>query len=107
MQNSDIIRNRLKINLAISEANAFLEIQKKYGSFDSYIWSFVQGKPKVNKIKNRGKILVLTNKTEKMSKSLKKSGFNFVGPTICYAFMQVVGIVNDHEIGCFRWSEVQ
>ena len=107
MQNSDIIRNRLKINSAISGAKAFLEIQKKYGSFDSYIWSFVQGRPKVNKIKNIGEISVFTNEAEEMSKSLKKSGFNFVGPTICYAFMQAVGMVNDHEIGCFRWSEVQ
>jgi len=107
MQNSDIIRNRLKINSAISGAKAFLEIQKKYGSFDKYIWSFVQGKPKVNKIYNLREIPVFTNEAKEMSNSLKKDGFNFVGPTICYAFMQAVGMVNDHEVGCFRWSEVQ
>ena len=107
MQNSNIIRNRLKINSAISGAKAFLEIQKKYGSFDKYIWSFVQGKPKVNKIYNLREIQVFTNEAKEMSNSLKKDGFNFVGPTICYAFMQAVGMVNDHEVGCFRWSEVQ
>ena len=100
MQNSDIIRNRLKINSAISGAKAFLEIQKKYGSFDKYIWSFVKGRPKVNKIKNLREIPVFTNEAKEMSNSLKKDGFNFVGPTICYAFMQAVGMVDDHLVEC-------
>jgi DNA-3-methyladenine glycosylase I len=107
MNNSNIIRNRLKINSAISGAKAFLEIQKEYGSFDRYIWSFVQDKPKVNKIKKMKEIPVFTNEAKELSEDLKKKGFNFVGPTICYAFMQAVGMVNDHEIDCFRWKEVQ
>ena len=107
MNNSNIIRNRLKINSAISGAMAFLEIQKEYGSFDKYIWSFVQDKPKVNKIKKMKEIPVFTNEAKELSEDLKKKGFNFVGPTICYAFMQAVGMVNDHEIDCFRWKEVQ
>ena len=107
MQDTQIIRNRLKINSAISGAMAFLEIQKEYGSFDKYIWSFVQDKPKVNKIKKMKEIPVFTNEAKELSEDLKKKGFNFVGPTICYAFMQAVGMVNDHEINCFRWKEVQ
>ena len=107
MNNSNIIRNRLKINAAISGAKAFLKIQKKYGSFDRYIWSFMKGKPKVNKIKNIKEIPIFTNKAKELSIDLKKKGFSFVGPTICYAFMQAIGMVNDHEINCFRWKEVQ
>ena len=107
MQDTQIIRNRLKINSAISGAKIFLEIQREYGSFNRYIWSFVQGKPKVNKIKSMKEIPIFTNEAKELSIDLKKKGFNFVGPTICYAFMQAVGMVNDHEIDCFRWKEVQ
>ena len=107
MQNTQIIRNRLKINSAISGAKAFLEIQKDFGSFDRYIWGFVNGKPINNKINQMEEIPAVTKESEKMSKDLKKRGFKFVGPTICYAFMQAVGMVNDHEVGCFRWEEVQ
>ena len=107
MQNTQIIRNRLKINSTISGAKAFLEIQKEFGSFDKYIWSFVNGKTIINNINQMEEIPSITEESEKMSKDLKKRGFNFVGPTICYAFMQAVGMVNDHEVGCFRWEEVQ
>ena len=107
MNNSNIIRNRLKINSAILGAKAVLEIQKIYGSFDKYIWSFVKEKPKINNIKHMKEIPTFTNDAKKLSADLKKRGFNFVGPTICYAFMQAIGMVNDHEIDCFRWKEVQ
>ena len=107
MQDTQIIRNRLKINSTISGAKALLEIQKDFGSFDKYIWSFVNGKTIINNINQMEEIPSITEESEKMSKDLKKRGFNFVGPTICYAFMQAVGMVNDHEVGCFRWEEVQ
>ena len=107
MQNTQIIRNRLKINSTISGAKAFLEIQKDFGSFDKYVWSFVNGKTIINNINQMEEIPSITEESEKMSKDLKKRGFNFVGPTICYAFMQAIGMVNDHEVGCFRWEEVQ
>jgi DNA-3-methyladenine glycosylase I len=107
MQNTQIIRNRLKINSTISGAKAFLEIQKEFGSFDKYIWSFVNGKTIINNINQMEEIPSITKESERMSKDLKMRGFNFVGPTICYAFMQAVGMINDHEVGCFRWEEVQ
>ena len=107
MKNTQIIRNRLKINSTISGAKTFLEIQKDFGSFDKYIWSFVNGKTIINNINHVEEIPSITEESEKMSKDLKKRGFNFVGPTICYAFMQAVGMVNDHEVGCYRWEEVQ
>ena len=107
MKNSEIIRNRLKIKSVVSGAKIFLDICKEHGSFDKYIWSFVQGKPKVNRFKNLQEIPVTTDTAMEMSKDLKRKGFKFVGPTICYSFMQAVGMVNDHEIGCFRWKEVQ
>ena len=107
MQDTQIIRNRLKINSAISGAKALLEIQKDFGNFDKYIWSFVNGKTIINNINHVEEIPSITEESEKMSKDLKKRGFNFVGPTICYAFMQAIGMVNDHEVGCFRWEEVQ
>ena len=107
MQDTQIIRNRLKINSAISGAKALLEIQKNFGNFDKYIWSFVNGKTIINNINHMEEIPSITEESEKMSKDLKKRGFNFVGPTICYAFMQAVGMVNDHQVGCFRWDEVQ
>ena len=107
MQDTQIIRNRLKINSAISGAKALLEIQNNFGNFDKYIWSFVNGKTIINNINHMEEIPSITEESEKMSKDFKKRGFNFVGPTICYAFMQAIGMVNDHEVGCFRWEEVQ
>ena len=107
MQNTQIIRNRLKINSTITGAKALLEIQKDFGSFNKYIWGFVNDKPIINNINQLRDIPTFTRESEEMSKDLKKRGFNFVGPTICYAFMQAIGMVNDHEVGCFRWEEVQ
>ena len=101
-----IIRNRLKIESAISNASAFLAVQKECGNFASYIWQFVGGKPKVNAIRSLKDIPATTPESDAMSKALKKRGFRFVGSTICYAFMQAAGMVNDHAIGCFRHAEL-
>ena len=106
LKNEGIIRNRLKIASAVSNAKAFLKVQKEFGSFDSYIWSFVNGKPIVNKFKGLGDVPAKTDVSDAISKDLKKRGFNFVGSTIMYAFMQAVGIVNDHTVTCFRYKEV-
>lgn len=106
MSNAGIIRNRLKIKAVISGAKGYLEIQKEFGSFQKYIWKFVGGKPIVNKWKTLKEIPVFTPEAEAMSKDLKKRGFNFVGPTICYAFMQATGMVNDHTVDCFRYKQV-
>lgn len=100
--NEGIIRNRLKIQAAITNAKAYLAVKKEFGSFSDYIWQFVEGKPLVNKPKGRGQVPAKTALSDKMSKDLKKRGFKFVGSTICYAFMQAVGMVNDHTVGCFR-----
>ncbi len=107
MGNSGIIRNRRKITAAITNAKAVLEIQKEFGSFDKYIWQFVGGKPIQNTLKSIEDMPSFTPESEKMSKNLKKRGFKFVGPTICYAFMQAVGMVNDHVKDCFRRSEIE
>ncbi len=107
LQNPGIIRNRLKIESTIRNAKSFLEIRKKYGSFNNYIWSFVDGKPLVNRWNNLKDLPAKTDLSDRMSRELKKAGFNFVGSTICYAFMQAVGMVNDHTIDCFRYQEVQ
>lgn len=104
--NEGIIRNRLKIKSAIQNAQAFLKIQKEFGSFDKYIWQFVGGKTKINKVKTLKEIPAKTEESDAMSKDLKKRGFNFVGSTICYAFMQATGMVNDHITSCFRYKEV-
>lgn len=106
LQNEGIIRNRLKINAAITNAKAFLNVQKEFGSFDKYIWSFTKGTTIVNKWKNLSEVPTSTPEAEAMSKDLKKRGFKFVGPTICYAFMQATGMVNDHTTDCFRYGEV-
>ena len=106
MENKGIIRNRLKINSAITNAKAFLKEQKEFGSFDKYIWKFVNYKPIINKFKDLSKLPASTKESDEMSKDLKKKGFKFVGPTICYAFMQAVGMVNDHTIDCFRYDEI-
>ena len=104
--NPGIIRNRLKIASAIRNAKAFLSIQKEFGSFDSYIWQFVGGKPRVNKWRSGQRVPARTEESDAMSKDLKLRGFNFVGSTICYAFMQAVGMVNDHSVECFRYAQV-
>ena len=106
LANPDIIRNRLKINAAITNAGAFLQVQKEFGSFDRYIWQFVGGKPIRNSWKTMADIPASTPESVAMSKDLKKRGFKFVGPTICYAFMQAVGMVNDHVADCFRYGEL-
>jgi DNA-3-methyladenine glycosylase I len=106
MADSGIIRNRLKIDSAVSNAKAFLEVQREAGSFDKYIWSFVDGKPRVNKWRGLGDVPATTPESDAMSKDLKKRGFRFVGSTICYAFMQATGMVNDHAVSCFRYREV-
>lgn len=105
LANAGIIRNRSKINAAIGNAQAFLAAKEEFGSFDKYIWQFVGGKPIVNKWKQGGKIPAETKESQAMSKDLKKRGFRFVGPTICYAFMQATGMVNDHLVNCFRYKE--
>jgi DNA-3-methyladenine glycosylase I len=104
--NEGIIRNRLKIASAVSNAKAFLGVQKEFGSFDRYIWGFVGGKPIVNKLKGMSEIVATTEISDAISKDLKKRGFNFVGSTIMYAFMQATGMVNDHLVTCFRYKEV-
>ena len=105
MRNEGIVRNRLKILSAVQNAKAFLAVQKEFGSFDRYIWQFVRGKPIVNPWKTR-KVPSRTAESDAMSKDLKKRGFNFVGSTICYAFMQATGMVNDHAVECFRYRQV-
>ncbi len=104
--NSGIIRNRLKITATIENAKRFIEIQKEFGSFDFYIWQFVNGKQIKNKFKLLKEILPTTKESDAMSKDLRKRGFKFVGSTICYAFMEAVGMVNDHEVKCFRYNSV-
>ena len=106
LQNEGIIRNRLKIASAVSNAKAFLKVQDEFGSFDLYIWDFVGGKPIVNKTKSTADIVAKTEISDAISKDLRKRGFNFVGSTIMYAFMQATGMVNDHLVTCFRFQEV-
>jgi len=97
-----IVRNRLKIDAAVTNARAFLAIEKEPGGFDRYVWGFVGGKPRVNRWRERGLVPARTAESDALSKDLKRRGFRFVGSTICYAFMQAVGMVNDHVAGCFR-----
>ncbi len=106
LQDKGIIRNRLKIKSAIQNAGVFLEIQKEFGSFDTYIWNFIDGKPIQNKFKSMKELPAKTEFSDVISKDLKKRGMNFVGPTIIYAFMQAVGLVNDHEVSCFRYLQL-
>jgi DNA-3-methyladenine glycosylase I len=103
LRDPGIVRNRLKIASAVANAKAFLRVQKEFGSFDRYIWQFVNGKPQVNALRSLKQLPARTPISDAMSKDLKKRGFNFVGSTICYAFMQAVGMVNDHVIDCFRY----
>lgn len=106
MANPGIIRNRLKINAAIRNAQAFLKVQQEFGSFNAYLWEFVGGKPVINSWTTGHEIPAETDISRKMSKDLLKRGFRFVGPTICYAHMQAVGLVNDHTTDCFRYQEI-
>jgi DNA-3-methyladenine glycosylase I len=105
MSDPGIIRNRLKIQSAIINAEAFLTVKEEFGSFDSYIWQFVNGTPIQNKWEQQSQLPAKTRESDAMSKDLKKRGFKFVGTTICYAFMQAVGMVNDHTTDCWRWKE--
>ncbi|HLJ89405.1 MAG TPA: DNA-3-methyladenine glycosylase I [Candidatus Angelobacter sp.] len=106
LDNPGIVRNRLKIGSAVRNAKAFLDVQKQFGSFDRYIWQFTGGKQWKNSWSDMKKVPAETSESQAMSKDLKARGFNFVGSTICYAFMQAVGIVNDHLVTCFRHSEI-
>ena len=101
-----IIRNRAKIRSAIHNARAFLEVQQECGSFDAYLWSFVGGRPIVNHWTSLDQLPATSSESEALSKDLKQRGFSFVGPTIIYAYMQAIGMVNDHVVGCFRHAEV-
>lgn len=103
--NEGIVRNRLKINAAVTNAKAFIKVQKEFGSFDKYIWQFTDGKPVVNNFKTLKELPAKTKISDLMSRDLKKRGFKFVGSTICYAFMQAVGMVNDHTTDCFRYNK--
>lgn len=102
-----IIRNRLKVAATVINAQKFLDVQKEFGSFDRYVWQFVDGKPIDSRIRSLNQIRATTERSDRLSTDLKQRGFKFVGSTICYAFMQAVGMVNDHELSCFRHNEVQ
>jgi DNA-3-methyladenine glycosylase I len=104
LKDAGIIRNKLKVASTISNAQAFLKVQEGFGSFDKYIWQFVGGKPKQNAWKTHKRLPAKTVESDAMNKDLKKRGFRFVGSTICYAFMQATGMVNDHLVGCFRYD---
>ena len=106
LNNPDIVRNKLKVNSVVTNAKAFIAIQKEFGSFNKYIWAFVEGKPIKNKWKSLAEIPSNTDESDRMCKDLKKRGFRFVGTTICYAFMQATGMVNDHVTGCFRYKPI-
>ena len=105
MLNPGIVRNRLKIESTVNNAKAFLKVQKEFGTFDTYVWAFVGGAPKVNRRDALRKIPARTAESDALSADLKRRGFRFVGTTICYAFMQAVGMVNDHLVDCFRYNE--
>jgi len=107
LNDAGIIRNKLKIRAAVINARKFLEVQREFGTFDKYIWQFTGGKQKVNKFRTMKEIPAKSPQSDAMSKDLIKRGFKFVGSTICYAFMQAAGIVNDHIVTCFRYKEVQ
>jgi DNA-3-methyladenine glycosylase I len=106
LTNPGIVRNRLKVAATITNARAFLAIQEQFGSFDAYIWQFVEGKPIINAWKTLADVPAETAESKAMSKDLRQRGFKFVGSTICYAFMQACGLVNDHTVDCFRYQEL-
>jgi DNA-3-methyladenine glycosylase I len=107
LKNPGIVRNRLKIESAVTNARAFLAVQEEAGSFDAYIWHFTGGAPRQNRWRSMKQVPASTAESDAMSKDLKRRGFRFVGSTICYAFMQATGLVNDHILGCFRHDEVK
>ena len=107
LNNPGIIRNKLKVNSAIVNARSFLAVQEEFGSFDRYIWQFVGGKPRINRCRTLSDIPAKTKESDAMSKDMIQRGFKFVGSTICYAFMQAAGMVNDHRVDCFRYKQVQ
>jgi DNA-3-methyladenine glycosylase I len=107
LSDASIVRNRLKIASAIKNARAFLEIQDEFGSFDKYVWAFVDGKPIVNRWRRQSEVPVMSPASDALSKDLKSRGFKFVGPTIIYAHMQATGLVNDHIVSCFRYEACQ
>lgn len=107
LADAGIVRNRLKVHATISNAAAFLQVQKEFGTFDAYVWGLVGGEPRQNSWKTLKQIPASTPDSERMSKDLKARGFKFVGSTICYAFMQAAGMVNDHEVGCYRYRQVK
>ena len=107
LRDKGIVRNRLKIKAAVENAKAFLAVQREFGSFDAYIWQLVEGKPVVNRRRSRSGLPARTAQSDALSKDLRRRGFKFVGSTICYAFMQAVGMVNDHRVDCFRHEECQ
>lgn len=104
--NPAIIRNRLKVESAVGNARAFLRVQEEHGSFDRYVWRFVDGRPRQNAWRTMAEVPAETDQSRAMSRDLKRRGFRFVGPTICYAFMQATGLVNDHLVDCFRRAEL-
>jgi DNA-3-methyladenine glycosylase I len=106
MKDKDIIRNQLKIRSTVNNAKKFLEVQQEFGSFDRYIWQFTGFKTKVNKWKTLTELPATSPESDRMSKDLRKRGFKFVGSTICYAYMQAAGMVNDHLVSCFRYQEL-
>jgi DNA-3-methyladenine glycosylase I len=106
MANPAIIRNRLKINAAVKNARAFIALQERHGSFDKYIWAFTDGRVIHNRWSSPEAVPATTKLSDTVSKELKKQGFTFVGSTICYAFLQAAGVINDHQIDCFRWREL-
>lgn len=106
LSDAGIVRNRLKVAAAVTNAKAFLQVQREFGSFDAYVWPFVGGRPKVNRRKTLKEIPARTPESDALSKDLRTRGFTFVGSTIVYAFMQAIGMVNDHLVNCFRWNEI-
>ncbi len=106
LRDDGIVRNRLKVESAVRNARAFLDVQREFGSFDAYVWRFVGGAPRINRWRSMHQVPPRTKESDAMSKDLKQRGFNFAGSTICYAFMQAVGMVNDHVVGCFRHAEL-
>ena len=106
MKNEGLVRNRLKIDSTVKNAKAFLLVQDEFGSFDRYVWQFVGGQAKVNNRQKMADVPARTSESDAMSKALQKRGFSFVGSTICYAFMQAIGMVNDHLVSCFRYRQV-
>ena len=106
LSDAGIVRNRLKIAAAIKNAQAFLRVQAEFGSFDAYLWRFVGGQPKINAVRSLSELPASTPESDALSKDLRQRGFTFVGSTICYAFMQATGMVNDHVVDCFRYDEL-